>query len=106
MELVPAIKIKSTIHILNSEITLVSSEAKAIETKKIVWSNLRCHQTYDLSEHSVFYRDQWLGEWICIVSNEKNETKAVRFKYIIFKGGRTNLANFFHWDTNLRIFGN
>jgi hypothetical protein len=106
LELVPAIKIKSTIHILNSEITLVSSEAKAIETKKIVWSYERCYQTYDLFEHSVFYWDQWLGKWICIVSNEKNETKVVGFKYIIFNGGRTNLANFFHWDTDLRIFEN
>ncbi len=71
MEPIPAIKIKSLIHISNIETAPQSSQTKAIEAKKTVWSHERCHKAYDLSEHSVFYRDQWFGEWTFSILNEK-----------------------------------
>ena len=79
MELIPAIKIKSSIYISNSETALTSSETKTIKTKKTVWSYERCDKTYDLSEYSVFYWNKRFSEWSCIFSDEKVQIKAFWF---------------------------
>ena len=102
MELIPAFKIKSLIHISNSETALTSSETKTIKTKKTVWSYERCDKTYDLSEYSVFYWNQRLSEWSCIFSNKKVQIKACWFKYIV-NWARTSTTDFLYRDTNPRI---